>query len=188
MTDPVVNRVGVLKVVHEHITDLYNTARADASKVLSEGSRIPVRTPEGEKIATVSKTDPVRTARINNESAFEAWVRANHPERIKTVQVISGTENAVIKVLFTHAPHLLRAHTVVDPELVKEVKRLSAKLGTPVGPEGETDIEGVVVERPEGTVTCRPDEDGLAEVIQMFRSGVLTFEGLAQIEGPEGAA
>lgn len=188
MTDPIVNRVGVLKVVHEHVTTLYNAAREDASKVLTKGSRIPVCTPDGEKIATVSKTDPVKTARINDEPAFEAWVRANHPDRIKTVQAISGTETEVKKVLFAHAPHLLRPYTVVDPELVKEIKQRSMKAGQPVGPEGETDVLGVVVERPDGTVTCRPDDDGLGEVIQMFRSGQLTFEGLAQIEGPDGAA
>lgn len=183
-----VRRVAVLKVVHEHVTTLYDGARAEAAAHLEEGSRLPIRTPGGEKIATVSKTEPVRTARIEDTAAFEAWARVTYPDRVKTEYGINGTDNEVKKILFAHAPHLLREYRVVDPELVKEVRRLSVKLGVPAGPDGEVDVPGVVVERPSGTVVCRPDENGLAEVIEMFRSGLLTFDGLAQIDPPDGAA
>jgi hypothetical protein len=183
-------RVAALKVVTEFTLQRYNDARAELGGKMQRGDRLMARSPlDGEtKIGAVTKSDPKAVAQISDKAAFEAWVAETYPDRMERDYEIIGSHQEVAAILFESAPHLLRPIVKVDPELVKQIRSDSAKLGCPIGPSGEADVPGVVVSTPEGVVACRPDDNALVAVIDLFRAEKLTLESLTFPELPGGDA
>jgi hypothetical protein len=180
-------RVASLKVVSEYTARRYNEARAEAAAVMQRGDRLMARSPlEGVKIGAVTKTDPKATARVTDDAAFTAWIHKHYPDRMEFDFVIIGSDQEVISVLFEHAPHLLRKVTKPDPELVKQIRTDSASLGAPIGPAGEADVDGIEVTTPEGVVSCKPDPNALAAVVDLIRAERLSLEDLVRPELPGG--
>lgn len=186
-TEDLALRVAALKVVSDYATRRYNEARAEAAAKMRRGDRLMGRSPLGEvKVGAVSKSDPKATARISDEQALTRWIAEHYPEHVAYDFDIVGSHEEVAAVLFEHAPHLLRKITIVDQDTIKRIKSESAALGAPVGPGGEADIEGIEVTVPEGVVSCKPDPNALAAVIDLFRSNQLSFESLVHPELPGG--
>lgn len=186
MNDPLT--VAALKVISDYTLKRYNEARAELAARMQRGDRMIARSPLGDvKVGTVSKTDPKPVARITDESAFTAWVQENYPDRMVYDFDVIGSDQEVKAVLFEHAPHLLRKVTKPDLEFVRGVRQDSLFVGAPVGPGGEAEVPGLAVDQPEGDVRCRPDEDGLAAVLELFRADRLTLESLVRPELPGGA-
>lgn len=181
--------VATLKVVSEVFSQRYDEARGEIAASMNRGDRRVARSPlDGSpKIGTVTFSDPKPVAQINDMPAFLAWVQEHYPERITRDFEIIGSHQEIAAVLFESAPHLLRPVVTVDPELVKQVRTESAKLGVPIGPAGEADIDGVVVDTPAAVVSCRPDENALAAVVDLFRTNRMSLESLTfpQLPGAE---
>ncbi|MGW4128007.1 hypothetical protein [Amycolatopsis japonica] len=187
--DPVL-LVAALRVLADYTRECYNAAKVDQAARMHRGDRLTARSPleGGRKIAALSVTDPKPVTQIRDRAAFTAWVKKNYPDAVKRTRTISGSEDEVVKVLFAHAPHLLRREVAVDPEFEREIKQASAGLGAPLGPNGETDLPGVVVEAPDPQVRCTVEDDALAEVIHLFRVGRLSLDSFQPPELPGGAA
>jgi hypothetical protein len=188
--DELAVRVAALKVISDLTSECYNEARAELGKRMQRGDRLMARSPldGAPKIGAVTLSDPKTVAQISDARAFGAWVAENYPDRMERDYEIVGSHQEVAAVLFENAPHLLRPVVKPDPELVKQVRQDSAKLGCPIGPSGEADVPGVVVSTPDGVVACKPDPDALAAVIDLFRADKLTLESLTFPELPGGAA
>lgn len=187
MSDELALRVGVLKVVSDYTRDAYHAARAEAQQAMGRGDRWMARSPiDGSKIGAVSYSDPKPKARVSDEPALNSWVEKNYPDRMVHELNVIGSDEEVKAVLYDHAPHLLKKVTAPDPDLVRQVKTDSTELGAPVGPSGEADVDGITVDTPEGAVSCKADPAAPGVVVELFRSGRLTLEGLGQIEGGNG--
>ncbi|WP_116051911.1 hypothetical protein [Amycolatopsis palatopharyngis] len=186
--DDLALRVAALKVVSDYTTRRYNEARAEAAERMERGDRLMARSPlAGVKVGAVSKSDPKPVARVTDEKAFTDWVRKNYPDRMVYDFDVIGSTQEVVSVLFEHAPHLLRKITKPDPELVREIRADSVGLGAPVGPAGEADVDGLEVTTPDGIVSCKPDPEALAAVVDLIRADKLSLEGLVRAELPGGA-
>lgn len=186
-TEDLALRVAALKVVADTARDAYNQARADAAAVMQRGDRLMGRSPlDGAKIGAVTKTDPKPVCRITDESALTDWVVEHYPNHVEFDFDVIGSDQEVKSVLFEHAPHLLRRTRTISPDLLRQLREDSTALGAPVGPGGEADVPGLVVEIPEGTVSCRPDPDAFAVVVELVRSERLSFESLVHPTLPGG--
>lgn len=187
MTDEVL-RTAALKVVADYAQSCYNQARAEMAATMEKGDRLTARSPlDGSKLGSVSKTDPKPVALITDEKAFTEWMLANYPDSVAYDFDVIGGDQEVKAVLFEHAPELLRRKTIPSPELVKRIRHDSIQLGTPIGPNGEAEIDGLEVKIPEGDVRCRPEEGALVAVIELFRAGRLSLEELVLPQLPAGA-
>ncbi|MGW4484296.1 hypothetical protein ACWEOE_10710 [Amycolatopsis sp. NPDC004368] len=179
-------RVAALKVVSDYTKTCYDIARAEMDGHMAKGDRRIVRT-DGVKLAAVSKSDPDAKAKVVDRAAFEQWAAKTYPEKMSRGYEIAGSTKEVVDVLFEHAPELLRPVQSSDAVL-KLTLTNSARLGVPTGPGGEADVPGIEVEHPAGVVSCRPDDDALGHVIQLFRDGRLSLESLAPKEIAGGEA
>lgn len=66
---------------------------------LDAGERVPGRIGDA-KIGAATKTDPMATAKVVDGNAFRAWVKANRPEEIVTVEAVnSAFEKALLKIV-----------------------------------------------------------------------------------------
>ena len=191
MTDEKTLRVVALRVLLDEFKAQYDKARAELAEEMSRGDRRIARSPLGDetpKLAAVSKTDPAHVASIVDEDAFKKWVAATYPEKITSDYEVCGSPAEVHRVLFEHAPHLLRRVSKVDPQFRQLVLTRSKTSGMPVSPFGELDVPGVEVRLPDAQVTCRPTENALADVIELFRANRLSVEHLSNPQLPGGAA
>lgn len=195
MSDPgrVALRVALLKQIKDQVDAAYNAARADQSTAMPAGTRWPVVSPlDDVKIGTVSKSDPKRKASVRDANAFAAWAAQNYPDDTEYAFRVVGSDEEVHAVLYEHAPHLVKSVTVVSSELRKQVERMSVATGVPTGPGGEVDVPGVLVEDPEGVVSCLPAAGGWDSVVALVRADAKLLELLAappdEIEGSGDAA
>lgn len=186
-TEDLALRVAALKIVADMSRDAYNQARATAAAAMQCGDRLMGRSPlDGAKIGAVTKTDPKPVCRITDQSALTDWVAEHYPNHVEFDFDVIGSDQEVKSVLFEHAPHLLRRTRTIAADLLRQLREDSAAIGAPVGPGGEADIPGLVVETPEGTVSCRPDPEAFSAVAELVRSGRLSFESLVRPSLPGG--
>lgn len=166
----------------------YKDAREELAPHMTRGSKLVARSPldSNTKIGAVTLTDPKAVATISDRKAFEAWVGEHYADRIERDYEVIGSHQEIASILFEHAPHLLRSITKVNPELEKQIRTDSSKLGIPIGPNGEADVDGVTVFIPDAHVTCRADDNALASVVDLFRAEKLTLESLTFPELPAG--
>jgi hypothetical protein len=174
-------QVAVLKVISDYALDAYDQARARLSSDMGRGDRKQVRSPHDSdmKIGPVWMTDPKKVATVTDEGAFYAWMAEHYPEHIDVTYVVSGTDDEVVDVLIQHAGHLLKRVRRVHPEVVEQLRADSVAAGAPVGPGGEADIPGFVVEQPPAVVACKPNrETALPAVIGLIRSGAVDLQAI----------
>lgn len=156
--------------------------RAAAADVMEPGEAHPVRTPAGEMLARVrmSNPQPVKTARITDHVALTEWIGREYPERIVVTPTVSDRTADVLAVLSEHAPHLVQLSTSVPEWATTEIVAASRKAGEPVGPGGELDVPGIVVETTVGEPSVSVAEkaaDFLLLVQGLAASGRLTLDG-----------
>lgn len=171
-------RVAALKVLSDYTMEHYLKARAEASRAMKRGERLVARSPiDDTKIAVIPKSDPKRTVSIVDEPAFTAWMAERYPDSMVSGTEVIGSQAEVIRVLFEHAPHLLRRVSRVSAEAVGEIKAASAALGQPIGPGAEVDIPGLEVRTPDAVVSCRPEDDALTVIKYLHDEGILELDG-----------
>lgn len=186
MTNENLLRLVALKVVSDQTKKLYDTTRETEGEGMEPGQRMPVKSPiDGTKLGTVSMSDPKPTARISDRGAFTAWAEQSYPDDVEWDFEIVGTHEQVAALLYEHAPELVKRVAKVTPRLLKTVLEGSSQFGDPVGPSGELDIPGVVVETGQPRVSCLPADGALPAVYQLMRDR-LPLELLAA--DPDGVA
>jgi hypothetical protein len=184
MSDDNLLRLATLAVVSGATRQLYNDAHG--STVLEAGSKVTVRSPiDGSRIGTVSMSDPDPKPRIADERAFAAWAETTYPDDVEWDFAVLGSHEQVAAVLYEHAPELVQRIAKVTPHLRARVLEDSAEHGVPVGPGGELDVPGVVMDQGVPSLRVSPAKGALPVVLQLVRER-LPLELLAG--GPEDAA
>lgn len=164
-------KVAKFKVMKDFAEAQYNAARAELAAHMQRGDRLNAVTADGVKIGAVSKSDPKSKTYFTDQAKFRKWVATHYPEQMVSALDVIGTDEEVHDVLLEHAKHLLQEVPKVEPAFVREISRLSAKRGEPVGPGGELDIPGVQVDTPEGVLSCTPTDEAMAVVASMLQTG-----------------
>lgn len=183
MTEDRLLRLAALAVVSGETKKLYDAAREDTD--LPAGHRGTVRSPiDQSKIAVVSVSDPDPKPRIADERAFAEWAEQTYPDDVEWDFAITGTHEQVADVLYNHAPHLVKRIAKATPHLRARVLEDSQDAGAPVGPGGEADVPGVVMDQGVPKLTVAPVKGALPVVHQLMRER-LPLELLAD---PDGAA
>jgi hypothetical protein len=180
MTNELALRVAALRALRDQAGQAFDDAKTELETSMEKGDTLAVFSPiDRTEIGSVSKSKPKPAARISDLTAFAAWVGERHPDEVTSSYEVTGTTKQVTDVLFVHAPHLIRRVPKVNPALVAQILTQSSKLGEPVGPEGETDVPGIVVETADGRLSCRVTEDAFAAVLALIRAGRMPLELLA---------
>lgn len=112
--------------------------RWQATRHVGDSSRPPI--PDGTERPAVAATITYKygpsSIVVNDPEAFQTWVEANAPEWMEVVEQ-------------------------VRPEFVKRFVNANGIL---VGPNGETDVPGIIVQSGPATVSVRPDKDNRAHL------------------------
>lgn len=182
MTEDLALKVAALKVVSDYTKEAYDESRKRIATAMERGDRKMARA-GGVKLGAVSMSDPKPVARITDEQALTSWVLDNYPDAMESGYEVIGSLREIVDVLFEHAPHLLRKVARVDQDWLKAVRLESAKLGAVVGPGGEVDVPGLEVFTPDPVVSCKPSEEALPAVVELFRSRQLSLESLGELPG-----
>lgn len=168
MTDDNLLRLATLAVVSGATRQLYNDAHSNTT--MEAGSKVTVRSPiDGARIGTVSMSDPDPKARIADERAFAEWAETTYPDDVEWDFQVIGTHEQVATVLYEHAPHLVKRIAKVTPHLKKRVLEDSNYTGVVVGPGGEADVPGVVMDQGVPSLRVSPAKDALPAVLQLVR-------------------
>jgi hypothetical protein len=171
-------QVAALKVLSDYTMEHYLKARAEANRVMKRGERLVARSPiDDTKIAVIPKSEPKRITNVVDEPALIAWMAEHYPEHIVGGTEVIGSQPEVIRVLFEHAPHLLKRVKRVSGEVLSDIKQASSALGQPIGPGAEVDIPGLEVREPDPVVSCRPTDEALAIIKHLHAEGVLQLDG-----------
>lgn len=164
-------------------------ARVLAAPVLDEGASVTLYTPLGAKLGKALKTDPEPVAIVTSRVALDAWLRKRYPDQVETVEQVSPDTTAVLDVLREHAPHLITQAEVVAERMVPDVLAASKAAGEPAGPDGELDVPGVSVTKPEGVLTVRLDSKTAPQAIaDMWAAGLISLDGTLRGELPAGGS
>jgi hypothetical protein len=172
-------RVAALKSVKDYVCDQYDDARAELDKAMNEGDRLTARSPlDGGKLGTVTKTEPKPSARVSDEQALVDWLAEHYPEALVVRYKVVASEEQLRRLLFEHAPELLSQYRRPDPEMVRELLANAANFGQPVGPSGEADVPGVVVETGPPVVRCNTTPQSLSAVLALIRAEQMGLDGV----------
>lgn len=172
MSNDLVLKVAAYKLLADHMKARYDLARAEIAARMARGDRLMAVTPDGVKIAAVSKKDPKPVALVVDATALREWVAEYYPERlVEDLVFVDGVDEEIKEVLLVHAPHLVRQVRKADPDIVRAILAESSKRGVVVGPGGEVEIPGVEVQEREGVVACLPTEDAMPAVVEMLNRG-----------------
>jgi hypothetical protein len=178
-TDELVLRVAALKAIKDFTEAEYDKARGEMAAAMNPGDRLTARSPlDGSKLGAVSMTDPKVTSRVADQAALTDWLFEHYPATVTVGYEVSATDEELRRVLFEHAPHLLRKVRRVDPETVRELRANAVALGAPVGPGGEADVPGLVVESASPTVRCNSTDTALPAVMELIRAERMGIDGV----------
>lgn len=180
MKDDIALRMAVLKYVADRIKPVQEDLRAQARELWKKKERIPVEV-GGETVATVGKTSPKRTARVDDEPKLLAWMQEHYPECIDAIPYVEDMPR-VIAALELHAPHLVHYREAVDPTMVPKLLAAAEEVGAPVGPGGEADVPGITVDTPEGTVAVYLDKANAPLIEHLIKSGRISLDGTVRGE------
>lgn len=180
MTNELALRVAALRALRDQAGQAFDEAKTELEKSMEKGDTLAVFSPiDRTEIGSVSKSKPKPAARVADQVAFAAWVGEHHPDEVSSAYEVIGTPRQVAAVLFEHAPHLMRRVPKVSPALTSQVLVQSSKLGEPIGPEGETEVPGIVVETADGRLSCRVTDEAFTAVLALIRAGQMPLELLA---------
>jgi hypothetical protein len=153
-------------------------ARQDAVKAIvgqryADGHRETIRSPLGEKLGIILRTDPDPSWQVTDWAALRAHF-ATYDGTSETVHEIAD-EAAAIEVLRRHAPHLLVEVTKLRTDVVDAALEQSAATGEPAVP-------GISLVKPAGNLTVRPDKAAGVAVERMIAAGLIGWDGRPAIE------
>ncbi len=133
-----------------------------------DGRTERTRSPLGEKLGSVLRTDPDPRWMVVDRDALYAHLRT-FPDSTETVYEIAD-ETAAVEVLREHAPHLLVEITRVKQEWVDDAVAQSRATGEPAAP-------GIERHKDRGVMTVKPDKAAFAAVQRLVEAGRLSWDG-----------
>lgn len=146
--DPIaalVNRSVLLHELHKVVDAEKTITKAALAQHMSRGSKLTSHHPATKvALGTVSMSDTKPAAKVEDEEAFESWVRVHYSDQLQ-IRLQFGPPEEVAAVLAEHAPHLVSQ--VVDvPESVRKKALADAAV---------RDVPGTFRYTPGGTVSVR---------------------------------
>lgn len=144
-----------------------------------QGHTEHIRTPLGDRLGAVNKSDPQPEWRVSNAGLVEDHIRENFPGSVRTVFVLVtpyGTwtlqsEDELCRVLREHAPHMLVETDEVDPAAVEALVEESKATNKAAAP-------GISFWGNAGVVSVRPSKDAFDAVMRMTRAGLLDLSSM----------
>lgn len=138
-------KIVLLKTLVDLVTREFREAKQQAAEQYPKGASIPARSDTDLKLGRVSKSDPKPTATVVDEVAFDAWIRAEYPDKLEP-DVELGDMAQVLCVLVDAA----RRDLITEVHRVPDWLRTTALAAALTG----TQVPGVVVARPDGVVSA----------------------------------
>lgn len=178
--DDIALGMAAMKHAMDRIRPAQDELRARANALLKKKERIPIEL-DGETVGVITKSAPKRTARVTDGVKFLAWVAENYPEHVESAPIVEDMPKA-IAVLEEHAPHLVHYREQVAKGITFSVLDGSAKVGAPIGPGGEADVPGIVVDTPDGNTSVILDKDNAYLIEQLFAEGRVSLDGVVRRE------
>ena len=124
---------------------------------------------DGTVLGKITRTNPEKVAKVVDEHALLAHLQATDPDSLEdTVEVVASNQQ-IVDVLVAHAPHLL-APTVRIRDHARRDALARALKGT--------DVPGVKVAKPIGTVNVYPDKAEAAAIEAVFTAGRIQLDGV----------
>jgi hypothetical protein len=157
-------RMAVLKVLVAELSAAKKSADFEIRRCWRPSDRLTATISGGDDIGTVTLAKGRTTASVADTAAYEAWVRATHPEQIETVP----------------------ATTRVNPEFTARLTSAAKQLGVAVDETGEV-VPGIEVSAGDPYPMVKLAEDARDEVAKAWQAGELTelVSGLLAIDGGE---
>ncbi len=185
-TDDLVLKVAALKVISAFTAERYDEARREIATVMERGDRKIARSPiDNSKIGAITLSDPKPTAQVTDLNALTAWLAEHYPDSLVMAYEVCGSEEQVRRVLFEHAPEMLRKVKKVRPGDLLDLRQTAAMVGRPMGPGGEVDMPGITVGTPSPVVSCKPDDaNALAAILALLQADRLQLDGTVRTELP----
>lgn len=155
--------------------------KAEFSVAYVAGSKQTFRSPLGDALGYVQRTDPAPEWRITDEPALRKHLAAEFPGVIEQVVLLAVPGVGLVEldqldelhqVLAEHAPHLLLRQERVTADAVAAALEQSKATGTPAAP-------GITYIRPGGTLRVVPDKAAPAAVERMVAAGIVGWDGRA---------
>jgi hypothetical protein len=177
--------LGMLALTHakKRIDTVLPDLRVQANALLKKKERVAVEI-DGETVGMITKSSPSKVARVNDGVKLLAWMREHYPEHVERVAFVENMEK-VFRVLMDHAPELVLHRDRVSEAVERSMLADSVKVGVPVGPGGEADVPGIVVDTPDGNTSAIPDKQNAYLIDQLFAQGRVSLDGTVrrEIEG-----
>jgi hypothetical protein len=158
-------RFALLKVLVTELAAAKKVADCEVRDTWRPSDRLTATTPAGKAVGTVTLANGATRAGVADTEAYEAWVRATHPEQIETVP----------------------ATTRINPEFTARLTSAAKKLGVAVDAETGEVVPGIAVSEGDPYPMVKLAEGAREAVAEAWRDGSLTelVSGLLAIEGGE---
>lgn len=148
-------RLAVLKVLAEQMKAAKTSADSAVTGSWRPKDRTTAVLPTGDEIGTVTLASGRKTARLSDEAAFLAWVKATHPDEMETVTI-----------------------TRPNPQFVARLMSAAQKLGHPVDAATGEEVPGITVVEGEPCPVVKLSPDAAEIVAKRWQSG-----GLVELVG-----
>lgn len=154
-------RIVILKTLLDLVTREFREARALAAEQFPKGASIPARTDTDVKLGRVSKSDPKPTTTVMDADAFDAWLRAEYPDKLQhSVEIPDLSE--VLAILIQQDRRDLIKESFVVPDWLRANMRSAALAGR--------EIPGVTVNGADGVVSATK-EPAAERLVRQLLSG-----------------
>lgn len=166
----------VLAALAKRVKDRQEQVRAVIGQGYADGDKRAIRSPLGDKLGSIYRTDPDPVWQVVDREALYAHLRQD-PSNLETVydlDLLNGTDATLpggcelVQVLRDHAPHLIVERTVVsDVAVTTALARAVAGKAVP----------GIAKVKPAGTLTVRPDRAAGAAIDRLVDARLITWDG-----------
>ena len=170
----------VLRYLETEIAKRQKTVKSIIGQGYGDGDKRSIRSPLGDKLGSISRTDPDPTWRVVDREALHQHLRQDtaNLETVYDLDLPDGSDVTLhhcelVAVLLEHAPQLLVERAVVADTAVS-LAIAHAVSGKPV--------PGIARVKPGGTLTVRPDKSAGAAIEKLVESGMITWDGRPVLE------
>lgn len=170
-------RALVLATLRQRVEAEQKMATALFSTALSAGVTLRLRSPLGDKLGSVLRTDPEVRWDVTDPDALDAHLRSFPGVVETTVGIDQADMPEALAVIAEHAPHLLTETTYVPRSAVQAALAQSKATGEPAAP-------GISKVRPGGVIQVRPDKGAAEAVARMVRAGLVDWASVLALDPP----
>lgn len=162
-------KIVLLKTLADLVNDELRHTKILAASKYPKGASIPARTDSDEKLGRVTKSDPKPVARVTDQEALDAYIRAEFPDKLEH-DVRLGDMGEVLAALIDAGRKDLITETEVIPPYLDAQVLASALTGKPV--------PGVTVVRPDGVVSARVERAAIELVRNLLAGAPVQLLGI----------